>query len=88
MSIDTSEALTIPGVVAVVSTRDLPVPDIRAAVDARRILFALDDVQFAGHPALVSVHCQIDECASPRLAGNRHRLASADTRTRIHRIGS
>jgi CO/xanthine dehydrogenase Mo-binding subunit len=50
VSIDTSAARAIPGVVAVLTARDLPVPDIQAAVDARRILLALDAVLFAGHP--------------------------------------
>jgi CO/xanthine dehydrogenase Mo-binding subunit len=50
ISIDTAEARAIPGVMAVLTARDLPVPDIRAAVDARRILLALDNVLYAGHP--------------------------------------
>ncbi|MBV8929472.1 MAG: xanthine dehydrogenase family protein molybdopterin-binding subunit, partial [Mycobacteriaceae bacterium] len=49
-SIDTSAALATPGVVAVLTARDLPVPDIQAAVDARRIMLALDNVLYAGHP--------------------------------------
>ena len=49
-SIDASEAMAIPGVVAVLTARDLPVPDIKAAVDGRKILLALDNVLFAGHP--------------------------------------
>ena len=50
VSIDAAAALQIPGVHAVLTARDLPVPDIKAAVDARRILLALDNVIFAGQP--------------------------------------
>jgi CO/xanthine dehydrogenase Mo-binding subunit len=50
VSIDKSEALTIPGVVAVLTARDLPVPDIEGAVDSRTILLALDKVLHAGQP--------------------------------------
>ena len=49
-SIDTAPALAIPGVVAVLTARDLPVPDIQAAVESRRIMLALDSVLYAGHP--------------------------------------
>ena len=52
VSIDTSAALAIPGVVAVLTARDLPVADIHAAVEARRIMLALDDVLYAGHPVV------------------------------------
>jgi len=50
VSIDASAARAMPGVVAVLTARDLPVPNIDAAVDARRILLALDSVLFAGQP--------------------------------------
>src|SRR5215831_6566747 len=50
VSIDAAEARAIPGVVAVMTARDLPVPDIQAAVEARRIMLALDTVLYAGHP--------------------------------------
>jgi len=49
-SIDKTEALAIPGVVAVMTARDLPVVDIKAAVDGRVILLALDRVIHAGQP--------------------------------------
>lgn len=49
-SIDASAALQIPGVHAVLTARDLPVPDIKAAVEARRIMLALDSVTYAGQP--------------------------------------
>ena len=50
VSIDASAARAIPGVVAVLTARDLPVPDIQAAVEARRIMLALDTVLYAGQP--------------------------------------
>jgi len=50
VSIDASEARALPGVVAVLTARDLPVPDIAAAVESRRILLALDRVLHAGQP--------------------------------------
>ena len=50
VSIDGSAALAIPGVHAVLTARDLPVPDIRAAVDGRRIMLALENVLYAGQP--------------------------------------
>src|SRR5579864_331945 len=50
LSVDPSAALEIPGVHAVLTARDLPVPDIKSAVEARRILLALDDVLYAGQP--------------------------------------
>ncbi|MGI9145735.1 MAG: xanthine dehydrogenase family protein molybdopterin-binding subunit [Chloroflexota bacterium] len=49
-SIDKTEALAIPGVVAVLTARDLPVVDIQAAVEGRVILLALDRVIHAGQP--------------------------------------
>ena len=50
VSIDVSEALAIPGVVAVYTARDLPVADIKAAVDSRVILLAMDNVLHVGQP--------------------------------------
>src|SRR5947209_2895681 len=50
VSIDSSAALSIPGVAAVLTARDLPVPDIHTAVESRRILLALDNAVFAGQP--------------------------------------
>jgi CO/xanthine dehydrogenase Mo-binding subunit len=50
VSIDTTQALRVPGVVRVLTARDLPVPDIEAAVEGRHILFALDRVYYAGQP--------------------------------------
>jgi CO/xanthine dehydrogenase Mo-binding subunit len=50
VSVEASEALALPGVVAVLTARDLPVPDIAAAVENRSILLALDRVLHAGQP--------------------------------------
>src|SRR5947207_1698432 len=50
VSIDATEARAIPGVQAVLTACDLPVPDIQAAVDGRRIMLALDAVLYAGQP--------------------------------------
>jgi CO/xanthine dehydrogenase Mo-binding subunit len=50
VSIDASAALAIPGVVAVLTARDLPVADIEASVASRQILLALDQVLHVGHP--------------------------------------
>jgi len=49
-SIDAAEARAIPGVVAVLTARDLPVPNIQAAVEGRAILLTLDRVLHAGQP--------------------------------------
>jgi CO/xanthine dehydrogenase Mo-binding subunit len=50
VSVEASEARALPGVVAVLTARDLPVPDIAAAVENRSILLALDRVLHAGQP--------------------------------------
>ena len=52
VSVDASEAQALPGVVAVLTARDLPVPDISAAVENRSILLALDRVLHAGQPVV------------------------------------
>ncbi len=51
-SVDVAEARSLPGVVGVLSARGLPVPDIRAAVEGRSILLALDRVWHAGQPVV------------------------------------
>jgi hypothetical protein len=53
VSIDATEALRLPGVVAVLTARDLPVANIKAAVDSRVILLALDNVLHVGQPVAV-----------------------------------
>ncbi len=49
-SVDRVAAQAVPGVVAVLTARDLPVADIEAAVEDRSILLALDRVFHAGQP--------------------------------------
>src|SRR6266542_2251453 len=53
ISIDSEAARAIPGVVAVLTARDLPIPDVKAAVEGRRLMLALDRVTYAGHPVAV-----------------------------------
>ncbi|HET6318428.1 MAG TPA: xanthine dehydrogenase family protein molybdopterin-binding subunit [Chloroflexota bacterium] len=53
VSIDSSEAETMPGVVRVLRAEDLPVPNIRAAVDNRTIVLALDRATYVGQPVAV-----------------------------------
>jgi CO/xanthine dehydrogenase Mo-binding subunit len=53
LSVDASAALAIPGVVRVLTARDLPVPDIAAAVEERKVLLGLDRVHYAGQPVAV-----------------------------------
>src|SRR5262249_38070890 len=55
VSIDGSAALKIPGVVAVLSARDLPVVDPRASSDSREIVLAFDRVVHVGHPVAAVV---------------------------------
>jgi CO/xanthine dehydrogenase Mo-binding subunit len=50
VSIDAKAALQIPGVHAVLTAKDLPVPDIQSAVESRKIMLALDSVLYAGQP--------------------------------------
>src|SRR5690348_8193701 len=53
VSIDKQAALDTPGVVAVVTAADLPVVDIRAAIEARNILMALDRTTYVGQPVAI-----------------------------------
>src|SRR5262245_10226758 len=50
VSIDTEAAKNIPGVVAVLTARDLPIADLQKAVESRKVLLALDRVVHAGQP--------------------------------------
>jgi CO/xanthine dehydrogenase Mo-binding subunit len=50
VSVDGSAALRVPGVVAVLTARDLPIPDPRGAAAARDILLAFDRVVHVGQP--------------------------------------
>src|SRR5438270_6817496 len=53
VSIDKSEALKTPGVVAVLAAQDLPVADIRAAVESRSIVMAFERTTYVGQPVAV-----------------------------------
>jgi CO/xanthine dehydrogenase Mo-binding subunit len=50
VSVDASAAMNMPGVVAVLTARDLPIPDPAAAAAARDILLAFDRVVHVGQP--------------------------------------
>jgi CO/xanthine dehydrogenase Mo-binding subunit len=52
VSVDKQAALAVPGVVAVLTARDLPVVDIESAVAAREIVMAFDRVVHVGHPVV------------------------------------
>jgi CO/xanthine dehydrogenase Mo-binding subunit len=51
-SIDAEAARAIPGVVAVLTARDLPIADVKSAVEGRRLMLALDRVTHAGQPVV------------------------------------
>src|SRR5437016_10994738 len=53
VSIDKSEALATPGVVAVLAAEDLPVPDLRAAIESRSIMLAFERTTYVGQPVAV-----------------------------------
>src|SRR5690348_8997091 len=53
VSIDKQAALDTPGVVAVVTARDLPIRDVESAVEARSIVLALDNTTYVGQPVAV-----------------------------------
>src|ERR687886_1482910 len=53
VSIDKSQAEATPGVVAVLTAEDLPVNDIRGAVESRTIVMALDRTTYVGQPVAV-----------------------------------
>jgi len=50
VSVDGEAAKQVPGVVAVLTARDLPIPDAEAAAAAREILLAYDRVLHVGQP--------------------------------------
>jgi len=53
VSIDKSEALATPGVVAVLAAEDLPVPNLRAAIESRSIMLANERTTYVGQPVAV-----------------------------------
>lgn len=61
-SVDSAAAKQVPGVVAVLTARDLPIPDAEAASAAREILLAYDRVVHVGQP-VVAVLAETDGAA-------------------------
>src|SRR3954451_10389395 len=53
VSVDASEALAVPGVVRVVRAEDLPVRNLREAVDSRSIMLAFERVVYVGQPVAI-----------------------------------
>src|SRR5262252_2492386 len=52
-SVNKDEALATPGVVAVLTAQDLPVSDIRGAVESRSIVIAYERATYVGQPVAV-----------------------------------
>src|SRR5215207_7511278 len=52
VSVDSSAARQVPGVVAVLTAKDLPIPNAEAASAAREILLAFDRVVHVGQPVV------------------------------------
>ena len=52
LSVDKQAALAIPGVVAVLTARDLPLVDVEGAVAAREIIMAFDRAVHVGQPVV------------------------------------
>ena len=59
VSVDSSAAKGVPGVVAVLTARDLPIPNAESASEARDILLAFDRVMYVGQP-VVAVLAETD----------------------------
>src|SRR5579859_4705030 len=53
ISVNKQDALATPGVVAVLTAEDLPVRDIRAAVESRSIVMAFERTTYVGQPVAV-----------------------------------
>jgi CO/xanthine dehydrogenase Mo-binding subunit len=53
VSIDKTQALAMPGVVAVLAAEDLPVPNLRAAIESRSIMLAYERTTYVGQPVAV-----------------------------------
>jgi CO/xanthine dehydrogenase Mo-binding subunit len=53
VSVDKQHALATPGVVAVLTAQDLPVRDLRAAVESRSIVLAFERATYVGQPVAV-----------------------------------
>src|SRR5207245_8612332 len=50
LSVDTRDALQLPGVVAVLTAEDLPVRNLREAVENRSIMLAFERAMYVGQP--------------------------------------
>src|SRR5438309_11452263 len=50
VSLDKTEALATPGVVAVLAAEDLPVPNLRAAIESRSVMLAYERTTYVGQP--------------------------------------
>src|SRR4051812_41683757 len=61
-SVDKSAAEQVPGVVAVLTARDLPIPDAQGAADARDIVLAYERIVHVGQP-VVAVLAETDGAA-------------------------
>ena len=53
VSVDKQHALATPGVVAVLTAQDLPVRDLRGAVESRSIVLAYERAMYVGQPVAV-----------------------------------
>src|SRR5215207_9465953 len=53
LSVDKSEAEATPGVVAVLTAEDLPVVNLREAVESRNIMLAFERTTYVGQPVAV-----------------------------------
>src|SRR5215469_10623018 len=62
VSVDKRAAELIPGVVAVLTARDLPIPNAEAASEARDILLAFDRAMHVGQP-VVAVLAETEQAA-------------------------
>jgi CO/xanthine dehydrogenase Mo-binding subunit len=67
VSVDKTAALAIPGVVAVLTARDLPLVDVESAVAAREIIMAFDRAVHVGHP-IVAVLAETEAAAQDGVA--------------------
>src|SRR6516165_7911126 len=53
VSVDKQHALALPGVVAVLTAEDLPVRNLRGAVESRSIVMAYERTTYVGQPVAV-----------------------------------
>ncbi len=53
VTVNADAARAVPGVFGVYTASDLPIPEVKQAVEDRTVLLALDRVLYAGHPVAV-----------------------------------